>query len=169
MNLKFEVLTDWIAGVEDKVKRTINDMKVFMKVREMRLLAEHNAGVKTITVPAGVDVVLQEMEATTNTQSGLSNDTVKMCGTLTSIEEDAMEPRFMLRPKDVSGLIAVFTRQLNPRFDKLADHPDEAGAKIGKKWKKHKVRAGGHCLPRLMDIRTAGVQVVGDNQQLASC
>ena len=72
--VKFEELSDWIAEVEDKVKRTLNDMEVFMKVREMRLLTEHHAGVKTITDPAGVDVVLQDMEATTNTQTKLEAD-----------------------------------------------------------------------------------------------
>ena len=80
---KFEELSNWITDVGDVVKRTLNGMEVFMQVREMRLLTEHDAGVRTITDPAGVDVVLQSTEATTNTQTGLNYDTVEMRGTLT--------------------------------------------------------------------------------------
>jgi hypothetical protein len=123
---KFEELSNWITDVGDEVQRTLNVMEVFMKVREMRLLTEHDAGVKTITDPAGVDVVLQSTEATTNTQTGLNNDTVEMRGTLTPRAGDTEEPRFTLRPKDMSKLIAIPTGQFNPRFDELVDHPGGA-------------------------------------------
>ena len=94
---KFEELTEWITDVEDEVRGTINVMTVFMRVREMRLKTEHNEGVKTITDPAGVDVVLQSTEATTNAQNGLNTDTVEMSGTLTPRAGDSEEPRFTLR------------------------------------------------------------------------
>ena len=124
---KFEELGNWITDVGDEVQRTLNVMEVFMKVREMRLLTEHDAGVKTITDPAGVDVVLQGTEATTNTQTGLNNDTVEMRGTLTPRAGDTEEPRFTLRPKDMSELIAIPTGQFNPRFNELVDPPGTMG------------------------------------------
>jgi hypothetical protein len=140
-----------------------------MRVREMRLKTEHDAGVKTITDPAGVDVVLQSTEATTNTQNGLNNDTVEMRGTLTPRAGDTEEPRFMFRPKDMSELIAIPTGQFNPCFDELVDHPGGAGAVIGKQGKKLKVQTRRRHLPRLMDIRITETKVVEDNRQLASC
>jgi hypothetical protein len=167
--VRFEELSNWITDVGDEVRRTLNVMEVFMKVREMRLLTEHDAGVKTITDPAGVDVVLQSTEATTNTQKGLNNDTVEMRETLTPRAGDREEPRFTLRPKDMSELIAIPTGQFNPRFDELVDHPGGAGAVIGKQGKKLKVQTGRRYLPRLMDIRITGMQVAEDNRQLASC
>jgi hypothetical protein len=167
--VKFEELTDWITDVEDEVRRTLKVMEVFMKVREMRLKTEHNAGVKMITDPAGADVVLQSTEATTNTQKGLNNDAVEMHGTLTPRAGDTEEPRFTLRPKDVSELIAIPTGQFNPRFDELVDHPGGAGAVIGKQGKKLKVQTRRRHLPRLMDIRITKTKVVEDNRQLASC
>jgi hypothetical protein len=94
---KFEELTEWITDVEDEVRRMINVMTVFMRVRGMRLKTEHDEGVKTITDPAGVDVVLQSTEATTNAQNGLNTDTVEMSGTLTPRAGDTEEPRFTLR------------------------------------------------------------------------
>ena len=125
---KFEELSNWITDFGDEVERTLNVMEVFMKVREMRLLTEHDAGVKTITDPAGVDVVLQGTEATTNTQTGLNNDTVEMRGTMTPRAGDTEEPRFTLRPKDMSELIAIPTGQFNQRFDQPVNHP--GGARV---------------------------------------
>ena len=167
--VKFEDLSDWVTVIEDEVRRTLNVMEVFMQVREMRLLTEHDAGVKTITDPDGVDVGLQDTEATTNTDMGLKTDAVEMHRTLTPRAGDTEEPRFTLRPKDMSKLIAIPTGQANPCFEELVDHPGGAGTVIGKQGKKHKVQAGGRYLPRLMDIRITGVQVVEDNRRLTSC
>jgi hypothetical protein len=115
---KFEELTEWITGVEDEVRRIINVMTVFMRARGTRLKTEHNEGGKSITDhPAGVAVVLQETEATTNAQNGLNTDTVEMHGTLTPRGGDTEEPRFTLRPKDVSELIAIPAGQFNQHFD----------------------------------------------------
>jgi hypothetical protein len=84
-------------------------MTVFMRARGTRLKTEHDEGVKKITDPAGVDIVLQGTEATTNAQNGLNTDTVEMRGTLTPRRGDTEEPQFTLRPKDVSELIAIPT------------------------------------------------------------
>jgi hypothetical protein len=106
---KFEDLTDWITVIGDEVKKTLNVMEVFMQIREMRLLTEHDAGGETITDPAGVYVVLQDTEATTNTDTGLDTDTVERRGTLTPRAGETGEPRFTLCPKDMSELVAILT------------------------------------------------------------
>ena len=104
----------------------LNVMEVFMQVREMRLLTEHDAGTKMITNPARVDVMLQDTESRTNTDNGLDINTVERSGTLTPQAGDTGEPRFTLRLKDMSKLVAIPTGQSNPRFKKLVDHPGRA-------------------------------------------
>ena len=131
------------------MRGTINVMMVFMRVRELRLKTEHNEDVKTITDPAGVDVVLQGTEAMTNPQNGLNTDTVEMRGTLTPRAGDTEEPRFTLRPKDLSDLIANPTGQFNQHFNDLVDHPGGAGVVTGQQEKKLRVQTGRRHLPRL--------------------
>jgi hypothetical protein len=70
-----------------------------MRARGAWLKTKHNEGGKSITDhPAGVAIVLQGTETTTNAQNGLNIDTVKMRGTLTPRTGDTEEPRFTLRP-----------------------------------------------------------------------
>ena len=167
---KFEELTEWITRVDDEVRRRVNVMTVFMRARGTRLKTEHDEGGKSITDhPAGVAVVLQGTEATTNATNGLNTDTVEMRGTLTPRAGDTEEPRFTLRPKDVSELIAIPAGQFNQRFDEPVNHPGGAGVVIGQQGKKLKVQTERGHLPRLMDVRITDKKVVEDNQQLASC
>jgi hypothetical protein len=134
------------------------------------LKTEHNEGGKSITDhPAGVAVVLQETEATTNAQNGLNTDTVKMRGLLTPRAGDTEEPRFTLRPKDVSELIAIPAGQFNQHFDAHVHHPGGAGVVIGQQGKKFKVQTKRGHRPCLMDVRIANEKAVENNLQLASC
>ena len=75
--------------------------------------------VKMTTNRAGVDVVLQDTEAATNTKTGLINNAAEMYGTLTPRVGNTEEPKFVLRPNDVSELTAIHTEQFNPCFDEL--------------------------------------------------
>ena len=118
--VKFKDLSNWITIIEEEVKRTLTIMEVLTQVRKMRL-NEHYPGVKTITDPSGVDVLLQDTEAATNTDIGLNSDAVEMQRTLTQKAGDTEEPRFMLFPKYMSELIAIPTGQSNPCFKELVD------------------------------------------------
>ena len=167
---KFEELQEWITGVDDEVRQKIHVLTVFMRARGAWLKTEHNeSGKSTIDHLAGVDVVLQDTEAATNARNGLNIDTVHMRGTLTPRRGDTEEPRFTLRPKDVSELIAIPAGQFNQHFDVPVHHPGGAGVVIGQQGKKLKVQTERGHLPRLMDVRITDKKVVEDNQQLASC
>ena len=82
--VKFEDMSNWISVIEDEEKTKLKAMELFVRIREMRLPTEHKAGVQTATDPAGGSVVLQNMEATTNTDTKTSIDTAGRCKTLTS-------------------------------------------------------------------------------------
>jgi hypothetical protein len=129
---KFGELTEWITGVDDEVRRIINALTVFMRARGTRLKTEHNyEGKSTTDQPAGVAVVLQETESTTNAQNGLNIDTAEMRETLTPQAGGAEEQRFTLRPKDVSTMVTIPAGQFSQRFDKPVHHPGGAGVVIG--------------------------------------
>ena len=74
--VRFHGMSNWITVIEDEVRTKLRAMEVFVRVRERRLPSEHNAGVQTTPDPAGGGVVPQREEATTNTITGLSIDTV---------------------------------------------------------------------------------------------
>ena len=103
-------------------------MEVFTRVRKATTLTGHDAGVQTITDPAGGGFVLQDRETTTNTDTntGLDIDTVDRQVTLTPQRGDAGEQWFTLRSDDMSRLVATSMGQSDP-WPKLVDHPGKAG------------------------------------------
>ena len=135
-----------------------------------RLKTEHNEdGKSTTDYPAGVAVVLQETEDSTNAQNGLNIDTVEMRGTQTPGAKDTEGPQLQLRPKDASDLLAIPTGQFNQRFNHPVDHLGRAKMVTEQQEQKLRTPTRKHQIPRLMDIRVTRTSVVGDNRQLASC
>ena len=66
-------MSRWITVIEDGVRTKLKAVEVFIRTREMRFLAQHNAGVQTDPT----DVKLQGTEAMTNTNTRLNIDTVE--------------------------------------------------------------------------------------------
>ena len=89
---RFHGMRDWITVIEDKVRTKLRAMDVFVRVRERRLLNEHNAGVQITPDPAGGGVLPWREEATTNTTTGLNIDTAGRRKTLTRQAGDTGEP-----------------------------------------------------------------------------
>ena len=58
----FEKLEEWVANIEEVVKNTLNETKVFMKVRELMHLTEHKAGENMVTDPAWFEIRFQMVE-----------------------------------------------------------------------------------------------------------
>ena len=147
------------------MRQVIHALTVFMRARGARLKTEHNEdGKSTTDYPAGVAVVLHETEGTTNAQNGLNIDTVEMRGTLTPGAGDTEEPQFKLRPRDVSELFAIPTGQFNQRFDQPVNHPGGARVVTKQQEKKLEMQTKQRQLPRLMDIRITGMEVVVDSR-----
>ena len=126
----FDELDEWAANKEEEVENTLNESEVFMEIREMMLLTEHEAGEDLFTDPAGIDVMLQVAEAATNTQIGVE-ETLKTYKTLTQVVEDAeeqAEPTFY--PDDVSDLI-MSAEESALCFVEPDDHLDEDRVMLG--------------------------------------
>ena len=76
-------LGNWIADIADEMTVKFRGMEVFTRVRMETTLTGHDAGVQTVTDPAGGGFVLQGKETMTNTDTGLDIDTVERQETLT--------------------------------------------------------------------------------------
>ena len=157
-------LGDWIADIADemsfdKMRGKLREMEVFTRVRKTTTLTEHDAGVQTITDPAGGGFVLQDGETTTNTDTGLDIDTMEGRETLTPQTGDTGEQRFPLCSNDMSRLVATSMGQSNPR-PKLVGHVGEAGT-VTEQRGTSKAQTRDYHFPYLEATQTAGVKMPG--------
>ena len=112
----------------------------------MRTLTEHDAGIQTITDPAGGGFVIH-IEDTTNTDTGSNIDTVVRHKTLTPQAGDTGEPQFTLHLEGMLRLVATPIGQFNPCFVPV-DHLGGAGT-VTEQQRKQEAQAGGHTLQNL--------------------
>ena len=103
------------------MKNTLNETKVFMKVRELMHLTEHKAGENMVTDPAWFEIRFQMVEAGTNTQTGLNIET------LTQNVGDTEElAELTLHPDDVSEIF-MSAEESDLCFKEPDDHLGRTG------------------------------------------
>ena len=151
----FNELEEWVTDIEEEVKNTLNERKVFMEVRETMPLTEHEAGENLVTDPAGFDVLLQVAEAATSltsTQTGFDR-TVKAYETLTQDVGDAEEwAELMFHPEDVSEIV-MSAEESDLYFAKPDDLLGEDRVMLGEQGKEHKVKTRGDVdTPNLLKV-----------------